>query len=184
MALWDMIVAGVEATMRGTLGYLERLGRSLLSPSTLTEAQDRVVHQMNITDPADLVHVPTIAQEQASVIDTARRIMRGEIIGTATEIPTVSTFPPMAPEPFRYLVIVDIQDANTGTIESVPVEYWSDVPTLRDDVLAIAENQAINRETPLSPPTNIAPDAPVRVTRSVIVSVEKGITGEPTIPGI
>lgn len=173
MALWHLIVSGIESRVRGMLSYLASRGLDLLSPATATEAAQRTIVNMSMTDPEDISLTHQVATEQQQVIATADRIMKGQIVGNLTELPTVSTFPPNAPDNVRYHVIVEVTDPVTGNTDTHYVEKYSDFPILRDDVLRMAENDALNRNTPLSPPTSIAPDAPVQVTRSVIIGASK-----------
>lgn len=114
-----------------------------------------------------------IAMEQAQVIDFSRRLQSGQVVGNLSQIPAVSTFTGQPNENVRYLVIVKFNDPLTGERRDYPVEIYSDVPILKDDVLAQAIRDAESRIVPLSPPTTPVPEGPIRVTSATIISASK-----------
>lgn len=143
------------------------------TPAIRDLTAQHVSRVMSMSDPEDIRLTRGIVDEQANVLDVARRLNRGEIVGNLNQLPTLSTFTGREGEEVRYLVIVKVYDPITGQKHEFPVEIFSDVPILPDDVKAMAVERANTRVVPLSPPTSISPDAPVRVTGVVIVSAGK-----------
>lgn len=175
MALWQLIRAGVEATVRGITSYL---GRGVTDVTTADMTQRVIDHlggHMQITDPVDRALIPGIVREQQAVVDTARRMNRGEIVGTPSEVPVVSTFQGPAGKDYRYLVVVRTRDPITGATIDYPVEIyseqWIDAKTVRD----IAEGDVMNSKVKPSPePEQTGTSVGAIVSSSIVSATRRG----------
>lgn len=138
MALTDLLVAGIESRVRGMIVYLVRKGVSLDDHTLAARAALETQTNMSMRDPVDIALTQRIAEEQVSVVRTSSMMQRGQIQGTAGEIPKTTTFPPNATGQYRYVVVVKIKDVNSGaTLESLQ-EIYSDHPMDPDTVREVA----------------------------------------------
>lgn len=98
-----------------------------------------------MTDPEDIRLTNQIALEQQIVIDTARKLQRGEIVGNEMQIPKVSTWTGPQDANFRYVVVVKQIDRVTGQRRETLHELFSDVPILSSDIRQMAANQSMQQ---------------------------------------
>lgn len=173
MALWQLIVAGVESTARGTVSWLVKQGRSLLAKSTAEEATGRVINQMSITDPEDTTLTRQIVGEQVQGIHAANVITRQGQLPPGLQEPVMMTFPSGATEEYRYQVVVVETDPSTGKRNEHFIEVYSNDRLDRQSILNRAVDAVENGLTPLSPPGGIDDGAVTVITRTAIVSAGK-----------
>jgi hypothetical protein len=128
---------------------------------------------MNLTDVDDLIAARRIVSEQQQIIQAAGFIQEGRIIGNESQIPRSTTFPSDVSEGYRYTVIVDVLNGMTGDTVSFPIDIFSDVPMLRDDVLNRAAEKAMTEDIITSDGKTLGEGYQRLVTRTVIISVSK-----------
>jgi hypothetical protein len=173
MALWDLIAAGVESTMRGTINWLVRQGARLLDATTASRAADHVINLMSVRDVEDSTHIRRIATEQQQAISVAQQIQRGQIVGNLSQIPVSSTFSAVGDDRVRYLVIVPVRDGQTGEQTRIPIEILSDVPILASDVRSIAVDRVQRMDIANSYRNTIGDVGRVTIGGPVIISVTR-----------
>jgi hypothetical protein len=144
-----------------------------MSEETASLAMTRITALMNLTRVEDLNEARRIIGEQQRIIQAAGFIQEGRIIGNESQIPRSTTFPLDVTEPYRYTVIVDVLNGMTGDTVSIPIDIFSDVPMLRDDVLNRAAEKAMSEDIVASDGKTLGEGYQRLVTRTVIISASR-----------
>ena len=128
---------------------------------------------MSITEPDEQGFARQVIGEQVNVLSTVNKMNRGEIVGNLSQLPINSAVNWPVGEDVRYTMIVKMRNPETGAIRETMIEQFSDVPILRDDLLDIARQRALDGMGDDTITGGIGPDAVWGVDRVVIISASR-----------